>query len=672
MDNQLTGQAKWIWYPFDYEAWLGERVMIRRDYRGVTIPPFWRMDGHYQSVKFLREVNLEQDTYLEVEATGSFAFQADTEYLFEKDGRYTVPRGRHVLHLDVYAVDLIPAARVSGAGIVSDESWLVHNGDVNVVPVACGEYRPDGTYFDGIRFDERETFSQPAGENIWDFGKETFGYLRLTGIAGSGPVTIYYGESREEALSDDGETLDTVILTGQTEWHNSHSRACRYVRLSAPDTRIGGVSLMAETLPVSRRGRFYSSDPLLGRIWETAEYTFHLNTREFFLDGIKRDRWVWSGDAFQSFLINDYTFFDAAVSRRTLAELIGKPPFVKHINHIPDYSFFWFIGLYDYYFYTGDEAFVRAIFDRASAFMEFCLSRRDANGYIDSRADDWVFLDWAEMDKTGVLCAEQILFLRSVETMGLLSRRLGRPEAPRYEEIFRCLKPRIFRDFWTEREGLRHSDKPHKPTKYANVFALMFGYLNAEQQAVAVRQSLLNPSVMDITTPYAKFYKLDALCRCGGREEVLREIRAYWGGMLREGATSFWEEYDPLKTGAEHYAMYGRPFGKSLCHAWGASPLYLLGRYFLGVRPLEPGYERYEIDMFKGDLEFISGTVPTPKGDIRINYSDTRITVHGIRAKGILTFSAKRTPCDTRCRRTADGRYVVDLPEDGEYSVELS
>jgi len=26
--------------------------------------------------------------------------------------------------------------------------------------------------------------------------------------------------------------------------------------------------------------------------------------------------------------------------------------------------------------------------------------------------------------------------------------------------------------------------------------------------------------------------------------------------------------------------MYGRKYGKSLCHAWGAAPLYLLGRYY--------------------------------------------------------------------------------------------
>ncbi|MBN2614002.1 MAG: hypothetical protein JXB00_20765 [Bacteroidales bacterium] len=49
--------------------------------------------------------------------------------------------------------------------------------------------------------------------------------------------------------------------------------------------------------------------------------------------------------------------------------------------------------------------------------------------------------------------------------------------------------------------------------------------------------------------------------------------------------------------------MYGRRFGKSLCHAWGASPVYLLGRYFVGVRPTKPGYEEFEIRPVLGGLE---------------------------------------------------------------------
>ena len=67
-------------------------------------------------------------------------------------------------------------------------------------------------------------------------------------------------------------------------------------------------------------------------------------------------------------------------------------------------------------------------------------------------------------------------------------------------------------------------------------------------------------------------------------KEVLAEIKSYWGGMLKLGAVTFWEEYDPALPLEKQYAMYGDPFGKSLCHAWAASPIYLLARYFAGLR----------------------------------------------------------------------------------------
>ena len=37
----------------------------------------------------------------------------------------------------------------------------------------------------------------------------------------------------------------------------------------------------------------------------------------------------------------------------------------------------------------------------------------------------------------------------------------------------------------------------------------------------------------------------------------MKEMKAYWGGMLKEGATSFWEKYNPEETGTQHLAMYG-------------------------------------------------------------------------------------------------------------------
>jgi hypothetical protein len=90
---------------------------------------------------------------------------------------------------------------------------------------------------------------------------------------------------------------------------------------------------------------------------------------------------------------------------------------------------------------------------------------------------------------------------------------------------------------------------------------------------------LKNPGIPEITTPYMRFFELAALCEVGEYTYVIHEIVDYWGGMLKLGATSFWEEYKPQIPLPEQYEMDSRPYGKSLCHAWEAGPIYLLVKY---------------------------------------------------------------------------------------------
>ena len=103
----------------------------------------------------------------------------------------------------------------------------------------------------------------------------------------------------------------------------------------------------------------------------------HLTTREFFIDGIKRDRWVWSGDAIQSYLMNYYLFFDSDAVKRTIWLLRGKDPVTSHSNTIMDYTFYWFLSIYHYYMYTGDldylreqQSYMNALFDMAAGMVD--------------------------------------------------------------------------------------------------------------------------------------------------------------------------------------------------------------------------------------------------------------------------------------------------------------
>ena len=126
-------------------------------------------------------------------------------------------------------------------------------------------------------------------------------------------------------------------------------------------------------------------------------------------------------------------------------------------------------------------------------------------------------------------------------------------------------------------------------TPFTNIFAVLFNYLDQDKTKAVKENVLLNPNAQKITTPYMRFYELEALCALGEQEHVLKEIRDYWGGMINLGATSFWEKYNPEEKNPELLAMYGRPFGKSLCHAWGASPIYLLGKILPGRETDFPG-----------------------------------------------------------------------------------
>jgi hypothetical protein len=168
------------------------------------------------------------------------------------------------------------------------------------------------------------------------------------------------------------------------------------------------------------------------------------------------------------------------------------------------------------------------------------------------------------------------------------------------------------------------------------MFAILYGLAYEEERHEIMQSVMLNPVIDPITTPYMRFYELETLCIDGLQEQVLQEMKAYWGGMLREGATSFWEKYNPEEKGAQHLAMYGRPYGKSLCHAWGASPIYLIGKYFLGVRPTKPGYEEYEVHPTLGGLKWMEGDVPTPFGKIHVKMNTHEISVQSDGGHGTL------------------------------------
>ena len=668
MDMKKTAKATWIWYPGDFEVWLGNIFNNRRTERGAMLPPFWKQDSHYPTVEFSKSFTLDSEETITIAAEGRYNLALDGK-LYAVGDTFTIPAGEHRITLKVWNQATPPAIFIQGDTLCSDSTWLATYEDKlwideNGVAHGSGIYVPAASWnFNAIDTPpssyhlEREELRPVRSEaittngSLYDFGQETFGYLKVKNLQGT--VHVYYGESREEALDKDHcETLDilTSSLIPQTSSISHHpsaiaSKAFRFVYIEKEDgATYDDVSMDYEFAPhdMTHSGSFHCSDQLLNDIWQVAAYTMDLTTREFFMDGIKRDRWTWSGDAIQSYLMNYYLRFDTECVKRTIRQLRGKNPVTAHVNTIMDYTFYWFKSVLDYYEYTGDVDFVREMWPRMETLMDYVLGRTNSDGMAEGQPDDWIFVDWVDfpMHKRGILCFEQILFCKALETMAICAKLLGINKSD-YRIKAEELRNKVRQTFWSyEQKAYYHALEDgvlnKQITKFPNMFAIIYGYAYEEQRKEIMKSVMLNPDIDPITTPYMRFYELEALCMAGLQEQVLPEIRDYWGGMLKEGATSFWEKYVPSETGTQHLAMYGRPYGKSLCHAWGASPIYLIGKYYLGVRPTKPGYAEYEIRPSLGDLEWMQGTVPMPHGLIHVYMDRHRVKVSASEGDGWL------------------------------------
>lgn len=650
-------QAKWIWYHGDYELYHSMLLHARREEFGCEYPTFWKLSPPYPNVRFFKSYHADGDDVVRFVTRAKAYVMVDNARL-PVNTDLKIGAGDHNIMVVLLATEGLPSLYVDSKYLKTDESWIADHMIVTKrVPVGCtpaytsAEDNPEVFRFSYERLDPVKVTVTEQG-TLYDFGRETYAFLCIEGADEADSIRVTYGESREEAL-DHAEALIKQTVSGKNSYRLA-GRAFRYVCVQ------GGKNLKIwadyEYLPLEDVATFSCNRKNVNKIWDICAYTLHLNSREFFLDGIKRDRWCWSGDAYQSYMANRYLYFDPEITKRTIIALLGKPPYEQHINSINDYSMYLIIGAYEYYFATGDARFIEIYFDRLQALYDFIVGRLDENGYVCYRDGDWIFIDWSDMDKGGPLCAEQILLWQCRKCMAELCALVGK-DGTVHQNAADALQKRIIKDYWREDRGAFvdcYTTGRENVTRHANIFAIMYGFVSHRRAQKIVRCVLENDAVNQITTPYFEFFELNALCMMGRLKTAQEKIESYWGGMVSLGATSIWEQYLPEQKGIEHFGMYGMKYGCSLCHAWGGGPIYLLGRYCLGVYPTSVGYETFTVQPDRGLYRKIEGTVPLPEGhSVHVCMDAHTCTVTATRGGGTLVL----------------GKQAYEIPESGNLTI---
>ncbi|MBQ8545429.1 MAG: alpha-rhamnosidase [Clostridia bacterium] len=650
-------KAKWIWHPGSFELYhsmlLHNRRTTTRTYEGgvrksVYYYPMWRIDSPQHNVILEKKATIDKPEVLKFYANTDTANMIVDGMAYRVGSEVALDVGEHTVCLQGFKKDGFPAFYIEGDTFKTDRTYIVGGADDK-----RGRHAGYSDYYTDPS-DNPEIFKfsykkmHPVskkdinGGTLFDFGKEVFGKITLENLDGKERF-IALGESIEEAL--DVEYCQ-IGLNASGKSFVSDPVAFRYIFV--PELTEVQASLDFEYLPLENKGAFKCDNELVNRLWDVCAYTMLLNSREGFFDGIKRDRWVWAGDAYQTNFVNYYLANDPDIVRRTIRILRGRDPITKHINTICDYTFLWIASVWDYYLHSGDSDFVKDIYPEILDMWAFIEPRLDDDGMYKRQPDDWVFIDWSTFDSNGPMCAEQMLLARAYECTAKYATLVGDSAWEKHaSERFEYIATEVNKHYWNEEKGAFIDDYKsgkNNVTRHANIFAILFDYTSEERKERIIKNVIFNDKITKITTPYFEFYELDAMCQIGSYEYMTNMLDSYWGEMLRLGATTIWEEFDPTKKGIEHYEMYGGKYEKSLCHAWGASPIYLLGKYALGVKPTSAGYKTYEVKPNLMTFGKIEGIVPTPCGNVFVSFDGGKCEVVSEIDGGTLVLRDKKYP----------------------------
>ena len=117
-----TFAQTWIWYPGDYEIWLGNQMNNRRTERGAFFPPFWKTDSHYVVVEFSKQLNLSEPEEIFIAAEGKYNVKLDGKLQFGMPETMLLPAGKHNLNIKVWNQATPPTIYVKGKTVNSDSS----------------------------------------------------------------------------------------------------------------------------------------------------------------------------------------------------------------------------------------------------------------------------------------------------------------------------------------------------------------------------------------------------------------------------------------------------------------------------------------------------------------------------------------------------------------------
>lgn len=398
----------------------------------------------------------------------------------------------------------------------------------------------------------------------------------------------------------------------------------------------------------SLASEFTSSDTVLNQVWDFCKYSIKVTSfTGYYVDG-DRERIPYEADA----LINQLSHYavdaEYSMARKTMDYLLYHPTWPT------EWSLQNVLIAWNDYMYTGDDLLIKKYYPELQ--KKLLMPLAEPNGLISTRTnkqtDEFLAsinmtkkfdgrrglhdnVDWpqtgdyigsekeygGETDGFVYQTYNSVInayYYRNLVLMQQIAAVLDKPNDVKFyqekaNEVYKSFQ-KVFRNAQT---GLiQDGDSTTHSSLHANMFALAFGLVQPNDREKVV--SFIKTRKMACSVYGAQFL-LDALYEAGQGKYALELMNSTaqrsWYNMIRSGSTITMEAWDKVY----------KP-NLDLNHAWGAAPANVIVRQLMGIQPLTPGFESFQVKPQLGELTFVSLKTPTIKGSIVLKYSKTERT----------------------------------------------
>jgi len=437
-----------------------------------------------------------------------------------------------------------------------------------------------------------------------------------------------------------------VCRQGINEFETFDFESCRWMQLhlrgTVGEVIIRRVGMRRRVYPWLHQPEIQCSEPALQRLFDASLNTLDNCAQETLVDGMARERQQYSGDGghqlhaiamafgesqllsryvstFSQGLTLDGYFLDCWPAYDRLARLMERQLQLTSWGPLLDHGVGFNFDCWYSYLYSGDPEALNEPYPRLLRFAEYLQSILTSDGLLpaENLGVPSLYIDHNAFKRQR---HKQCSF--NLYTAAMLQHALA-PICEVFGDKKRAQAARRFaggilrstvKKYWDRSRGVFVDNLPwveeEKDVRYSDrtlATAILYDQCPGNRTRPSVEILAGTPPAMGFSYPANAGWRLWALAKGGRADVVVDDLRKRWATMesvrLNKTLQEFWDVESDSTSQWSHCAVV---------------PLYVLYMSLGGLKPLAPGFRRYEVVPQLADISSLSFTAHTPKGPISI------------------------------------------------------